>query len=245
MPGNSMRIKICGVTSPETAVACCEAGANMIGIVHYPPSPRHLTDEQIGEILDALKTDEKFPKVDAVLVVVGQLPNKATVLRFDYIQPYGKIPTDIPVKYIRVIKDETAFHEVMNRPMSVPAPDGLEAEWPVADSSTALPIGRPTLGATDGLYSPELYALEMSSGSLPGGNGTPWDWTSARPFCERFPTLIAGGVTPENVAEVIRLAKPAGIDVSSGVESAPGIKDIDKVKRLVGNILSLDYSLDE
>jgi len=81
-----------------------------------------------------------------------------------------------------------------------------------------------------------LYALEISSGPLPGGNGIAWDWSLARPFCERYPTLLAGGITPENVAEAIRLARPCGIDVSSGVESSPGVKDIDKVKRLIENV---------
>ena len=71
---------------------------------------------------------------------------------------------------------------------------------------------------------------------MPGGNGIAWDWSIAWPFCERYPTLIAGGVTPENVAEVIRLANPDGIDVSSGVESSPGVKDIDKVKQLIENV---------
>ena len=67
---------------------------------------------------------------------------------------------------------------------------------------------------------------------MPGGNGAAWDWSLAKPFCELLPTLIAGGITPENVAEIIRQINPCGIDVSSGVESSPGVKDIDKVKRL-------------
>lgn len=71
---------------------------------------------------------------------------------------------------------------------------------------------------------------------MPGGNGAAWEWSVTKPFCERFPTFIAGGITPENVAEVVRLAHPYGIDVSSGVESAPGVKDIDKVRRLIENV---------
>jgi phosphoribosylanthranilate isomerase len=78
-----------------------------------------------------------------------------------------------------------------------------------------------------------LYVLEMSTGKLPGGNGAAWDWSQAQPFCKRFPTLLAGGITPENVREAINQAMPYGIDVSSGVESSPGIKDMDKVNRLI------------
>jgi phosphoribosylanthranilate isomerase len=84
----------------------------------------------------------------------------------------------------------------------------------------------------------------MSTGLLPGGNGAAWDWSMARPFCERFPTFIAGGITPENIADVIRFANPYGIDVSSGVESSPGVKDMDKVKRLIENVRTLEVRQD-
>ena len=181
----------------------------MIGLVHFPPSPRHIDASQIGEILDAVEPIQK----KTVLVVVDHLPDERIVSRFDYVQPYGKVQLDVSMKRIDVIKDETVFCEKMN----VPA------------ISTK----------------PELYALEMSSGVLPGGNGTAWDWSSARPFCERYRTLIAGGVTPENVADVIRNANPLGIDVSSGVESSPGIKDIERVKRLIANARMAGTALDD
>ena len=71
---------------------------------------------------------------------------------------------------------------------------------------------------------------------MPGGNGAAWDWSLAKPFCELFPTLIAGGITPENVSEVIRQVSPCGIDISSGVESSPGVKDMDKVRQLIENV---------
>ena len=198
-----MLIKICGIKTSETAIACIEAGANIIGLVHYPPSPRHLDVAQMREILDAIEPHKKREHQTA-LVVVEQLPDEEIVSRFDYIQPYGQISDDIPIKRITVVKDYETFTRLLEAPI------------------------------TRGFI--PLHALEMSTGILPGGNGAAWDWSLARPFCERYPTLIAGGITPENVAEVIRLAKPYGIDVSSGVESAPGVKDIDKVKRLIDNV---------
>ena len=198
-----MLIKICGITTLETAIACLEAGADMIGLVHYPPSPRHLDVAQMCEILDAIEPYKKSG-LQTALVVVKQLPDEGIVSRFDYIQPYGQISRDIPINRITVVKDNETFTRYL--------------EAPIVNEK------------------PSLYALEMSDGILPGGNGAAWDWSLARPFCERYLTLIAGGITPENVAEVIRLAKPYGIDVSSGVESAPGVKDIDKVKRLIDNV---------
>jgi phosphoribosylanthranilate isomerase len=83
----------------------------------------------------------------------------------------------------------------------------------------------------------DYIVLEMSKGILPGGNGAVWDWSLAKKFCERYAkTFIAGGITPENVAVVVRLANPYGIDVSSGTESTPGIKDLNKVKRLIDSL---------
>jgi phosphoribosylanthranilate isomerase len=196
--GKYFLTKICGVTTPEMAIACLEAGADMMGLVHYPPSPRHVGVEMIREILDAVEHAGLMQS--AVLVVVDQLPNEIDP-RFGYVQPYGEIQDTIPIQTIRVIKDSETFARLLESP--------------------------PQKG---------LFALEMSKGILPGGNGAAWDWSIAKPFCERHLTLIAGGITPENVAEVIRQANPYGIDVSSGVESAPGVKDIDKVKRLIENV---------
>jgi len=191
-----MIIKICGITSPETAVACFEAGADMIGLVHCKQSPRHVFETQIHDILDAVKPFRRRG-CKTVLVVVGHLPS--VHLRFDYIQPYGDVWLDIPPsRLIRVVRD-------------------MESSLPLDNAP--------------------LYALEISSGPQPGGNGIAWDWSLAQPFCKRYPrTLLAGGISPDNVAEAIRLANPYGIDVSSGVESSPGIKDIDKVRRLIENI---------
>ncbi len=204
-----MLIKICGITSPDAAIACLESGADMIGLVHYPPSPRHVDETKIDGILDVVEPFRERGK-KAVLVVVDQLPNKID-LRIDLVQSYGEGGDGLSVPNIYVVKNRETFNTMLESPSS-------------HDGS-----GSPVL--------PErLYCLEMSSGILPGGNGAMWDWSLARPFCARYPTLLAGGITPENILEAIRLARPYGIDVSSGAESTPGIKDIDKVRRLIKNV---------
>jgi phosphoribosylanthranilate isomerase len=192
-----MLIKICGITTPETAIACFEAGADFIGLVHYPPSPRHVDVAQINDILDAIMPFDR----QSILVAVDQLPDDKTVSRFDFVQTYGNIRNNISIRRIPVVRDYETFTRLLDSPGQA-----------------------------------EYYCFEMSTGLLPGGNGAAWDWSMARPFCERYPTFIAGGITPENVTDVIRLANPYGIDVSSGVESLPGVKDIDKVKRLIENV---------
>jgi len=193
-----MITKICGITSPGTATACLEAGADMLGLVYYPPSPRHVDVALIHDILDAVQSY----KGRSVLVVVDQLPGEEVVSRFTWLQPYGTVQHDVSIPKMQVVKHYSTFTQLLDLP----------------------------------IQTENYFVLEMSTGLLPGGNGAAWDWSLAKPFCEMYPTLIAGGITPENAADVLRLANPYGIDVSSGVESAPGIKDIDKVKRLIENV---------
>jgi len=201
-------IKICGITTSEAAIDCFNVGANLIGLVHYPPSPRHLSATKIHKILDDIGEYGRY-----ALVVVDQLPDEQIVSRFHLVQSYGNISDKISIPLLRVIKDYETYARILKSPTE---------DWELRKPPRETDI--------------PLYCLEMSQGLLPGGNGAAWDWSVARPFCERYPTFIAGGITPENVADIIRLANPWGIDVSSGVESAPGVKDMDKVKRLIENV---------
>ncbi|MDR3232485.1 MAG: phosphoribosylanthranilate isomerase [Planctomycetaceae bacterium] len=217
-----MLIKICGITSPEAARQCFEAGADMIGLVHYKPSPRHLEVSAVRKIIEAAemfrKTGQKI-----VLVVSDPVPEDFSQLltlfsepvcgKIDYIQWHGSSrPPETQQSrlppLIHVVRDrERAAQWLRTAPQNLPA---------VAPDT--------------------LFLYEMSKGTLPGGNGNAWDWADAEPFCRRFPTMIAGGITPENAAEAVRKTRPFGIDVSSGVEDAPGIKNVTKIKRIIENI---------
>ena len=211
-----MIIKICGITSPETATACFELGADMVGLVHFPPSSRHLDLPELASITHAIAPFRKSGK-QIVLLVVDKIEQKILRIldvcdhQFDFVQFYGE-ETEVRrlenhVRVLRPVRDEVTCHRLL------------------AQSDTAFhPNDEPQ------------FVVELAPGLYPGGNGRCWNWPDAAPFCRRFPTLLAGGITPENVAEAIRLVQPLGIDVSSGVESVPGMKDIDKVKRLIENV---------
>ena len=215
--GDAPFVKICGITTLETAIACFEAGASMIGLVHYPPSPRYVDAAQMIKILDAVEPFLSHASRDVALVVVDQLPEEIDS-RITYLQAYGNIEPDaldrddLPPNVIPVIKDKETIDQLCGS------------------------CATKSCKCSHSSASPSYYCLEISQGTLPGGNGAAWDWSIAKPFCERLPTLIAGGITPENVADVIRLASPCGIDVSSGVESSPGVKDMDKVRQLIENV---------
>ena len=211
-----MQIKICGITSPETAVACFELGADMIGLVHYPPSSRHLDVPRLANITRAITPYRESGKM-IVLLVVGKNEQETLHIldachrQMDYVQFYGnEMEADRLENHVRVlrpVRDETTCNRLLAQDIT-----------PFQENNVP------------------RYILELSQGQLPGGNGLCWNWSDAEPFCRKFPTLLAGGITPDNVREAIRLARPCGIDVSSGVESSPGVKDIDKVKRLIENI---------
>jgi len=255
-----MIIKICGLKTSETAIACIKAGANIIGLVHYPLSPRHLDAAQMREILDAV---EPYSALADEFTQVGNRPPGGCVddsrqeslaihsAEYRTLPPGGRQPTSgglatftrqgskkHGLQTALVVVEQLPDAEIVSRFDYIQPYGQIRDEIPnkritvVKDYETftrllETPIVNEKL---------PLHALEMSDGLLPGGNGAAWDWSLARPFCERYPTLIAGGITPENVAEVIRQAKPFGIDVSSGVESAPGVKDIDKAKQLIENV---------
>jgi indole-3-glycerol phosphate synthase/phosphoribosylanthranilate isomerase len=236
--GDGAFVKICGITTPAAAIACFEAGASMIGLVHYPPSPRHIDAEQIKNILDAVEPFLLFANRDVVLVVVDQLPEEIDS-RINYLQVYGHIDSneqerdDLPSGMIPVIKDAETIAGLCQACKEKPCAPGQTFLAGIAYLGYAQPHVESSCNCSSA--SPAYYCLEASQGAMPGGNGAAWNWSQAKPFCERFPTMIAGGITPENVAEVLRLAKPCGIDISSGVESSPGVKDMDKVRRLMDN----------
>ncbi|MDR2117338.1 MAG: phosphoribosylanthranilate isomerase [Planctomycetaceae bacterium] len=210
-----MRIKICGMTTPESACRCLEVGADMIGLIFYPPSPRHVDVSKIRKILDAVEPFRKQGR-QTVLVVVDSLPDELDS-RIDFVQLHGSFSGEFPAKRIYVVKNRQTRDRLLKESATKILPDST---------------------LTNSMLTDSFYLLEMSQGFLPGGNGMIWNWLEAKEFCERFPTFLAGGITPENVLAAITQAQPYGIDVSSGVESSPGVKDFNKVQQLIETVFN-------
>lgn len=203
----TVQIKICGLTNPDEAVACSKMGADAIGLVFYPKSPRNVSIETAKTICGALPRET---------VGVGVFVNET----FDYImervtgcglkgvQLHGKEPPDLVLKLkkqnILVIK---ALY--MN---DSPA---------ISDASS---------------YGADAFLVECSRGILPGGNARTWDYKAAAELHGRCPFIIAGGLSPDNIKEAVMLAKPDAVDVSSGVEKTPGTKDLSKVRLFMENV---------
>ncbi|MDY0301537.1 MAG: phosphoribosylanthranilate isomerase [Trichlorobacter sp.] len=197
-----IRIKICGITNPEDALAAVKAGADALGFVFYNKSPRYVTPQAAEKIISLLP-----PFVQPVGLFVNEdadIVNKtAACCRLGLVQLHGDETPD----YFRLIRQRTIK---ALRVKNTHCLDTLPA-WQAA-------------GYLLDTYSPDCY----------GGSGTSFNWQIAREAAKRHQNIIlAGGLTPENVASAIEQAKPYAVDVSSGVESAPGKKDFLKMQTFI------------
>ncbi|MEO1046797.1 MAG: phosphoribosylanthranilate isomerase [Pseudomonadota bacterium] len=203
---DDMQIKICGLSRPEEIDAAAQAGATHIGLVHFPPSPRHLKLE------DARKLRLTVPiGVKTVVLVVNPdgktLANIKEVLAPDVIQFHGSEP---PVALEAV---KSMFEVEVWKALPVRGLSSLD------DSA-----------AYDGFADRLLFDAPAPAGSdIPGGNGEAFGWEVLKDYPHRTPWALAGGLDPDNVAQAIRVTGAEFVDVSSGVESAPGVKDVDKI----------------
>lgn len=197
-----IHVKICGITRVEDAQAAIDAGADALGFVFYPPSPRYVTPKQAEQIIRDLPpfvtTVGLF--VDVPLESVNAI---AARCRLDRIQLQGREPPEFCGQVKQpVIK---AFR-IKN-----------------AESLASLPD-----------YRVAAYLLDADvEGALPGGTGASFAWELALQAKPYGPVILAGGLTPENVEAAIMQIRPYGVDVSSGVERAPGVKDHQKIRAFI------------
>ncbi len=202
------RVKICGITRAQDAWTACEAGADAIGLVFYPPSPRFLAYEQARMLRDALPAF-----VTAVALFVD--PSRDEVERvLDRVRPgalqfHGDEPPEFcerfGLPYVKACR--------------------------VKEGVNLLEYLRPYVGASGWLADTYVEAY--------GGTGTRFDW-SVVPRQRPRPLILAGGLTTENVRDAIRRVRPWGVDVTSGVESAKGIKDSAKIAAFMAEVRNAD-----
>ena len=199
----NVEIKICGLSTPETVDAAVSAGATHIGLVHYEPSPRHVSLEQAAALRRRVP-----PSVKVVLLLVS-MEAAPTAQALDAVRPvvvqfHGR---ETP-EWLALLKQHTPLE--IWKAVGVKSADSLEKAMRFK-------------GAADKL----LY--DAAAGALPGGNGLALDWSLLSNFRHEIPWGLAGGLTPDNVAEAIRQTGATLVDTSSGVESAPGVKDVDLI----------------
>jgi len=198
------QIKVCGLTDIKEATGCVEIGAGAIGFVFYPKSPRHISEDKAKEIV--LSLPEKVRKVGVfVNETFSSIMEKVNYCHLDAVQLHGQ---ESPLLVDRLRKENLLVIKALF--------DGR----------------KPAL--TDALtYKASAFLVECGKGTLPGGNALAWNWEKASGFGKKHPFILAGGLSPENVSRAVTATLPDAVDVSSGVESSPGRKDLDKVKSFI------------
>jgi phosphoribosylanthranilate isomerase len=206
----SLLIKICGLSTPETLDAALQAGADMVGFVFFPPSPRHLSlavarelGRRVGDRATrvALSVDADDVTLEAIVEALEpdilQLHGKETAARLADIR--GKFGREV----MKVLAVETSADLA-----------SLARYAAVADR--ILFDAHPPKGAT-----------------RPGGLGAVFDWHLLQGLDLRLPFMVSGGLTADNVADAVRVTRAGGVDVSSGVERAPGVKDPQMIEDFI------------
>lgn len=200
-----VRIKICGMTRTEDAVAAAELGVDAVGLVFYTKSPRYVSIEQAQALVEKLPA---FVTVTALFLdpdaeAVRQV---LRTTRIELLQFHGGEPAE--------------FCRSFGRPYIKAVPMGGQvdlAEYARRHAQAA------------------ALLLDSHSAGQQGGTGVSFDWSKI-PGLEGPPLILAGGLRPDNVATAISIVRPYGVDVASGVESAPGIKDAEKMAAFVREV---------
>ena len=206
----ALTVKICGLKTPEALDVALESGADMVGFVFFPPSPRHVGPEaarllQMRVRGRAAKAALTVDPTDELLADIIE------TLKPDLLQLHG---SEQPER-VAVIRSR----------FGLPVMKAL----PIATRADLSPL-REYANVADRLL---FDARPPKEATRPGGLGTPFDWTLLKDIDAGVPFMLSGGLEPGNVAEALRITRAPGVDVSSGVERAPGIKDADKIRAFI------------
>jgi len=207
-----MFVKICGITRQEDAAAAVEAGASALGFVFWPESPRFVDPYRARSIVATLP-----PFVTAVGLFVNQ-----------------------PASYINGVASLAHLGAVQLHGDEAPEEAALIAR-PII-KAIGLIAGDRNDAACDRWASHVILLLDAHDPARRGGTGRVVDWSAAARIAARRRTMLAGGLTPDNIAEAIERVHPFGVDVSSGVEQSPGIKDPARLRALFERIHGITAS---
>jgi phosphoribosylanthranilate isomerase len=201
------RIKICGITRSDDADAAEAAGADAIGFVFHPSSPRYISPEHAGSISRRLG-----PFIAKIGVFVNTPPETIQAVCRDAfltgVQLHGEETPE-------TVRDIQSFVPVIK----------------------AFRVGNGFNPAVLEQYAAAAFLLDtFVEGTSYGGTGKTFDWNTAGACTQYGRIILAGGITPENIADAIRTVNPWGVDVSSGVERSPGVKDHEKIKEVMQTV---------
>lgn len=205
------RVKVCGITRPEDAEAADRAGADAVGLI-FAPSPRRIDLRQATAIERVLS-----PWIVRVGVFVdaglAAMDRAIAAARLDVLQLHG---SETP-EFVRKVREEFGLRIV---------------------KSVRVGDGRDLVRLDE--YEVDAFLFDTYVPGRAGGTGKTFDWDLAVPWARRVRLILAGGLTPENVGEAVRRVRPYGVDVASGVEREPGVKDHTKMQRFIANVRQME-----
>jgi phosphoribosylanthranilate isomerase len=205
-----VRVKICGITHPDDLAAAITAGADAIGLNFHPPSPRYVTPAQARAMLSQLP-----PFIEPVGVFVRQSVAELRDLLDE-------------VALLRTIQMHGGSYEVHN-----PSPHRYIPAFQVRAQADLAAITRYLDQCRHAGWQPGAILIDGHAPGLVGGTGQTAPWDLLAEFHPGVPVILAGGLTPENVAEAVTRVRPWAVDVASGVESSPGRKDADRMRQFI------------
>ena len=204
-----MKVKICGLKTLEEARAALEAGADLLGFNFYPSSPRYIPPAACAKLVAALRAESCAARL--VGVFVNASPDEITAILDGCDLDLAQLSGDESPETLNALGGR-AYKAL--RPADASALALSLRQYPPAAAAPAWLVDA---------YRPGEY----------GGTGQSADWSLARQLARQAPILLAGGLTPDNVAAAVRQVRPWGVDVASGVESAPGVKDPALVRAFI------------
>jgi phosphoribosylanthranilate isomerase len=207
-----MIVKICGINDLAAMDAALEAGADMVGLVFFEHTPRYVAPDQAKKLAERARGKAKIValSVDADNALIDLIEQFAAP---DMHQLHG---SETPAR-VAEIKRRSGKPAIKAFPVAV-----------AADLAAT--------GAYESIVDGFLFdAKAPKDATRPGGHGQPFDWTLLKNISRTKPVMLSGGLNPDNVAQAIDIVRPDGVDVSSGVERAPGVKDRDKIFAFVKN----------
>jgi phosphoribosylanthranilate isomerase len=204
------RVKICGITRAEDAELAVELGAAALGFNFYAPSPRYITPAKAREIT------RRLPPFVMSVGVFADEPDAGRIL---------------------AVAREAGLNAIQVRGPRLPAAGELLDEYPLI---VAVPVHAQFQAAELSVLKASAFLLDAYDPQLLGGTGKTFDWNLAREAARYGRIVLAGGLTPENVGTAIRAARPFAVDVASGVESSPGVKDAGKLRAFFAAVEEAD-----
>jgi len=213
----TLTVKICGLSTEETVDAAIGAGAGLVGFVFYPPSPRAVTPEQVARLVRPVP--QSITKVGLFVDPDDAFLDRVlTLTGLDMIQLHGLEPPE------RVAQIRERFRRPVMKAIRVGSTADVEDAQRYLTSADRL-----------------LFDAQppKRAGALPGGNGEPFDWSLLASRAWPLPWMLSGGLSIANVAEAVRTTGAPAIDLSSGVETSPGIKDAGLIREFIATARTL------